>query len=196
MTVGRAPSSLAVGARWAAVAVAALAACACETVVETSDGHPMPPPPRDGLATPNEAPINAMALILGPKPVDTNGNLIPDTIQIEAYLFSRPYPSPRYSDGTFEFEIYKVGGKARPGEKPIRAWKIPPERLAGMRGKSLVGLNYSIGISLLEDGGSDVIGEQSVDLIAYFTPTGSTERVPSMGVRTVSMASPKVERGQ
>lgn len=173
-------------------------ACAvgCETTVETSDGRPMPPAPTEGMETPDEARINAMALVLGPKPIDTNGNLRPDTIQIEAYLFSRPYPNPRHCDGTFEFEIYRVGGMGREAEKPLRSWSIPPDRLAGMRGRSLVGLNYSIGISLLEGGGSDLIGEQSVDLIAYFTPIGSSERIPSRGVQTLSMTSPVLERGR
>jgi hypothetical protein len=182
-------------ARWAIIAAAG-ALFGCETTTETSDGRRMPPPPREGMVTPDEAPINAMALVLGPKPLDTDGNLLPDTIQIEAYLFSRPFPNPMHRDGTFEFAIYRSGGAGRTGEKPLRVWTISPERLAGMRGKSLVGPSFSIGISLLEDGATDRIGEQSVDLMAHFTEVGSTERVPSMGVRSVSLSSPAVGRGQ
>lgn len=168
----------------------------CETTVETSDGRPMPPPPRAAPDTPDAAPINAIALVLGPKPIDSNGNLRPDMIQIEAYLFSRPYPSPMHRDGTFEFEIYRVGGMGRAGEKPLRRWVVPPERVAAMRAKSLVGPSYSIGISLLDGGATDQIGEQSVDLIAYFTPADGGERIMSMGVRTVSMATPIIEPGR
>lgn len=184
------------GATIGLLASACLGLAGCETVVETSDGRPMPPPPTEGVDAPRDAPINAMAIVLGPKPIDTNGNLRPDTIQLEVYLFSQPFPNPRYSQGSFEFAIYRVGGMGRPGEKPLRTWKIPAERLDGMRGKSLVGENYSIGISLLEDGGTDVISEQAVDLIVYFTPTGSNDRIASMGVRTVSMTSPVLAPGQ
>lgn len=183
-------------ARFAIALGAALALlAACETTVETSDGRRMPPPPHASPQTPTAAPINAMALVFGPKPLDTNGNMRPDTIQIEAYLFSRPYPSPMHREGTFEFDIYRVGGLGRPGEKPLRTWTISAERLAGMRGKSMIGPSYSIGLSLLEDGGTDQIGEQSVDLIAYFTEAGGTDRIPSLGVRTISLSSPVVEPG-
>ncbi len=168
----------------------------CETTVETSDGRPMPPPPRAAPGTPDDSPINAIALVLGPKPLDTNGNLRPDTIQMEAYLFSRPYPSPMHRDGTFELEIYRVGGMGRAGEKPLRRWVIAPERLAAMRARSLVGPSYSIGVSLLDDAGTDQIPEQSVDLIAYFTPASGGERIMSMGVRTISMSAPIVEPGR
>jgi hypothetical protein len=177
--------------------VTALAALVgCETTVETSDGRPMPPPPRAAPDTPDGSPINAIALVFGPKPLDTNGNLRPDTIQIEAYLFSRPYPSPMHRDGSFEVEIYRVGGMGRAGEKPLRRWVIPPERLAAMRSRSLIGPSHSIGVSLLDNGGNDEIAEQSVDLIAYFTPSDGGERIMSMGVRTVSMATPIVEPGR
>jgi hypothetical protein len=84
----------------------------------------------------------------------------------------------------------------RAGEKPLRRWVVPPERVAAMRARSLVGPSYSIGISLLDGGATDQIGEQSVDLIAYFTPTDGGERIMSMGVRTVSMATPIIEPGR
>lgn len=184
------------GWTWIAAAVSLAALAGCETTVETSDGRRMPPPPHASPTTPDAAPINAMALVFGPKPLDTNGNMKPDTIQIEAYLFSRPYPSPMHREGTFEFEIFRVGGMGRSGEKPLRTWSIAPERLARMRGKSMIGPSYSIGLSLLEEGGSDDLGEQSVDLIAYFTETGSQNRIPSLGVRTVSLSSPTVEPGR
>jgi hypothetical protein len=184
-------------AAWAALVV--LLAAGCETTVETSDGRRMPPAPREGPRTPEDAPLNAMAIMLGPKPLDTNGNLRPDTIQVEAYLFARPFPAPLHREGTFEFAIYapgRAGSPQAPNPDPIRAWSIPPEQAAALRSRSLIGPCYAISLSLLDGGGTDSIGEQTVDLIARFAPADGSPVVSITGVQTVSMASPVLERGR
>jgi hypothetical protein len=185
--------------RWGAGALAivcgvALAAgIGCETSRQTSDGRPMPPRPRDAPATPTAAPINAMAIVLGPKPVDTNGNLRPDLIQIEAYLFARPHPTPVWRAGTFEFAIYPPGAAGtpeRPNPDPIRTWTLGPDRLLELRSRTLIGESYSIGLSLLENAASDDLGMTSVDLLAVWRPVDGGAPVFIQGVRTVSLATP------
>ncbi|MFO0827957.1 MAG: hypothetical protein U0572_07370 [Phycisphaerales bacterium] len=181
--------------------LAASLAClaSCQTTVTTDDGRPMPPPPRPAPPTPDQAPVNAMAIVLGPKPTDTNGNMRPDTIQLEAYLFARPYPTPTWRDGVFEFSIYppgKAGSPDQPAKDPIRTWSILPEQAAQSRTHSLIGDGYALELSLLTNGGTDLIGYGSVDLIARFIETGSETPVSATGVRSVSLASPMLAPGR
>ncbi len=172
---------------------------ACETTRETSDGRPMPPTPRNAPTTPSEAPINAIAVVLGPKALDSNNNLFPDTIQLEAYLFARPYPTPVWRDGTFEFAIYPSGAAPTTGgqpQEPLRTWTITPEELRTVRSKSLVGECYAIALSLLVNGGTDRLNMQAVDLVATFKPADGGPAVPLNGVRSMSMAPIAVQQGR
>ncbi len=183
----------------AAVATTALILCACETVKETSDGRPMPPSPRSGPVTPEAAPINAMAMMLGPKPLDTNGNSRPDVIQAELYLFAQPYPASQYRAGTLEFSIFKpgtAGGGDQRGGTPIRTWSLSPEQIEQMRSRSLVGPCYEINLSLLANGGSDSLPVKSVDLTYQFTPADGGPTVYSSSVQTISMMSSILEPGR
>ncbi|MDZ4756372.1 MAG: hypothetical protein SGJ11_17995 [Phycisphaerae bacterium] len=173
--------------------------CACETTVETSDGRRMPPPPHAGPVTPESAPLNAIALMMGPKPLDTDGNSRPDTIQLEAYLFARPYPAPQFRSGTFEFAIYRTGEAGppdQPAEGAIRTWTLPADQLEGVRSRSLIGACYAISISLLENGGTDAIGTHAVDLTARFFPSDGGAPVSASGVQSLSMSSSALERGR
>lgn len=165
----------------------------CETTRQTSDGRPMPPTPRDAPTTPLAAPINAMAVVLGPKPADTNGNLRPDLIQIEAYLFARPHPTPVWRGGTFEFAIFppgQAGSPDQPGPEPLRTWTFEAERLLALRSRTLIGESYTIGLSLLENGASDNLGMASVDLLATWRPSDGGPPVFIQGVRTISLTAP------
>lgn len=165
----------------------------CETSRQTSDGRPMPPTPRDAPTTPTAAPINAMAVVLGPKPGDTNGNLRPDLIQIEVYLFARPHPTPVWRDGTFEFTIFpsgQAGSPDQPNPEPLRSWTFEPDRLLALRSRTLIGESYTIGLSLLENGASDNLGVASVDLLATWRPADGGPPVFIQGVRTVSLTAP------
>jgi len=174
----------------AATVVAALAGCVT-TSVETSDGRPPPPQPRAAPATPADAPITDVAAVLGPKPLDTNGNLRPDTIQVELYLFARPYPSPTMRDGSFEISLYPMGQSGSPdapAADPLRTWTVGPDAVRAARAMALAGPCYRINLSLLDGGQSDDLGVSSVDLTARFRPTGEDAIViPMRGVRTVSL---------
>jgi hypothetical protein len=164
----------------------------CETAVHTDDGRRMPPEPRAGPDTPENAPVNAIAMVLGPKPIDTNGNRRPDMIQLEAYLFARPFPAPRWRDGSFEFAVYQSGTVAspvNPGVPALRTWVVPTETLQQLRTRSLVGEGYAIGLSFLDEGVGDQIDADSIDLLAKFVPADGGSPVFLNGVRTVSMVS-------
>lgn len=181
---------------WSAgIALTASFLSGCETTRQSSDGRPMPPPPRASAPPPNEAPINAMAVVLGPKPADTNGNSRPDLIQVEAYLFARPVAAPTWRDGTFEFAIYRpgeAGNPESPGPDPLRRWTFTPEALQMSRSRTLVGESYAVGLSLLENNASDNLGVSSVDLLAIWRPADGGEPVFIQGVRSISLASAAV----
>ncbi|MFM7051405.1 MAG: hypothetical protein ACKOYN_04620 [Planctomycetota bacterium] len=180
--------------RGVAAAIAATAAlCACETTVTTADGTPPAPKPTAPTAAPAGAMPNAIAITFAPKPADTNGNLLPDSLQVTAYLFSRPHPTPIFHDGEFHFAIFRAGeaGSAeRPGAEPLRAWTMSREGVRFARSMALAGPCHEFTLSLLANGGTDDLPVESVDLVSWFV-TAEGEQVWMRGVRGVQFAKPQ-----
>jgi hypothetical protein len=160
------------------------------TNVETSDGRPMPPDPSPPPRTPVGAKVNAIALRVGAKPVDTNGNGYPDQISVEAYLFSRPHPTPIYEDGAFVFELYHQGQSDQPNARPISRWRIEGDALAQSRVIAVpFGPSHAFMLSMLETGGDQypLIG---ADLVCRFEPADGRSAVRIDGVRTLQIGRP------
>lgn len=180
-------------ARAAAVAGFALIG-ACETTITTSDGTRPVPKPVVAPDAPRGATPNAIAVTFAPKPVDTNGNLRPDTLAVTAYLFAKPHPSPIHADGAFGFAIYamgEAGSPDMPGQAPLRTWAFAGDAVAASRSRALAGACHEFTLSLLANRGSDALPVESVDLVAWFEPADGGERVWMSGVRGVQFAGPE-----
>lgn len=155
----------------------------------------MPPQSRSVEQAPPDAPINAMSMLYGPKPGDSDANGRPDRIAAEMYLFARPYPMPTWRDGTLIITAYrmgKAGTPENPGMEPFRRWEIPMNDLALGRFRSLVGEGYKFQFSLLDNGGSDGVPGDALDLTARFQPADGGPPVWSDGVRTISFQGAQV----
>ncbi len=171
----------------------AFCAVACQTTVTTSDGTPPVVKPTEAPTTPEGTRPNAIAVVFAPKPSDTNGNLLPDTLKVTSFLFARPHPAPLYAEGSFHFAIYRMGTSGtpqRPGPDPLRSWSFDAAAVNAARNWALVGACYEFELSLLADGGSDALAVESVDLVAWFTPSASDDRVWLRGVRSVQFPRP------
>lgn len=179
---------------WAMAIVSTVLLAACETTVTTSDGTAPAPKPRQAPATPQGSRPNAMAVTFAPKPADSDGNQLPDTLQVTAYLFARPHPTPMYDDGSFHFAIYRTGQAGTPeapGATPIRAWSFDSEAVRAARDRALAGPCHEFTLSLLANRGSDALPVESVDLVAWFEPAAGGDAVWLRGVRTVQFARPE-----
>jgi len=166
----------------------------CQTTVTTSDGARSAPKPTEAPSAPQGAKPNAMAITFAPKPADTDGNLLPDSLQVTAYLFARPHPAPIFADGTFHFAMYRLGeaGTAEaPGATPLRAWTFAPESVALARSMALAGPCHEFTLSLLANRGSDALPVESVDLVAWFEPADGAAAVWLRGVRSVQFPRPE-----
>ena len=186
------PSDARILATSAMLAAAALCA-GCQTTVTTSDGTPPAPKPTAGPTTPESARPNAIAITFGPKPADTDGNLLPDTLQVTAYLFARPHPSPLFAEGSFHFAIYRLGESGTPespGATPLRTWVFDADAVRAARSRALVGACHEFQLSLLSSRGSDALPVESVDLVAWFAPADGGELVWLRGVRSVQFQRP------
>jgi hypothetical protein len=173
--------------------VACVVSAGCTTTVTTADGAAPVPKPTEPAPPPKSARPNALAVTFAPKPSDSNGNLLPDTLHITAYLFSRPHPTPMFADGEFHFAIYRLGQSGtpdRPGPEPLRTWSFNADLVAQSRSASLAGPCHELVLSLLDAGGSDVLPVESVDLVAWFQPTDGTSAVWLRGVRSVQFPRP------
>ncbi|MHC4869444.1 MAG: hypothetical protein ACYTE2_07145 [Planctomycetota bacterium] len=173
------------GSRWFALWAAALFCVgACQTVsVETSDGRPMSPPPRVPEATPMTAPVNRVALVFGPKPIDIDADGVSDIIELDAYLFSQPYPLPRYAEGTLVFEVFAPGAAAQ-GRNPLGRWEIGGGQLNASADRSVFGPCYRIKLDLREIGLAP-FPLAKADLRCRFEPADGGAAVTSRGVERV-----------
>ena len=166
----------------------------CQTTVTTSDGARSAPKPTEAPSAPQGAKPNAIAITFAPKPADTDGNLLPDSLQVTAYLFARPHPSPIFADGAFHFAIYRLGeaGTAEaPGAAPLRTWTFASESVSLARSMALAGPCHEFTLSLLANRGSDALPVDSVDLVAWFEPADGTPAVWLRGVRSVQFPRPE-----
>ena len=180
--------------RAALLAICVLQGTACETKTTTSDGTaPVRKPTLSPVAPAGTMP-NAMAVTFGPKPADSDGNLFPDSLNITAYLFSKPHPAPLFCAGTFHFSIYRLGQSSSvetAGGEPLREWVMSAEVAHASRSIALAGPCYEFTLSLLSNHGSDALPVQSVDLVAWFEPSDASGRVWLRGVRSVQFARPE-----
>ncbi len=166
---------------------------ACQTTITTADGSAPVPRPTNPVAPPSSAKPNALAITFAPKPSDTNGNQRPDSLQVTAYLFSRPHPSPLFAEGAFHFAIYRLGESGMPdkrGPDPLREWSFDAAFVQGARSNSLAGPCHELVLSLLEAGGSDTLPVESVDLVAWFEPSDGSGPVWLRGIRSVQFQGP------
>lgn len=158
----------------------------CSTERVTSDGRPMPPAPRAAPATPKDSQSNALAMLVGFKAVDTNGNNYPDLITVQTYLYAKPHPTSMYEDGTFVFELYKSGGNSR-NEQPLLTWRYEKADVDQAKMYShLFERGYTFKLSLL-DHGSDQLPLTAGNLIGRFEPADGREPIRCVGVRTIQL---------
>ena len=174
--------------------VAVLGLASCQTTVTTSDGTRAAPKPRESPVAPVGTMPNAIAITFAPKPADTDGNLLPDSLQVTAYLFARPHPAPLIADGSFHFSIYRLGQAASAesdGGEPLRTWEFSAESVALARSMALAGPCHEFVLSLLANRGIDSLPVESVDLIAWFEPSDGSAKVWLRGVRGVQFPKPE-----
>ena len=173
--------------------VGVLVAGGCQQTITTSDGAAPAPRVTAPTPAPPAARANALAITFAPKPADTNGNLLPDTLQLTAYLFAKPHPTPVFAEGSLYFAIYRLGQAGTPdvpGTEPLRSWVFGAEQVRAMRSMSLAGPCHELSLSLLDAGGTDVLPVESVDLVAWFQPADGGEPVWMRGVRGVQFPKP------
>jgi len=157
----------------------------CKTTkVEYSSARPMPPDPRPAKAVPSSARANTMALMVEGKPTDTDGNGYPDMIVANMYLFSLPYSSPMFEDGTFVFSLRYHDDQSRQEFTYIAEWKLNASELE--RGRNLYGPVHVARLSLLESG-SDRFPAISANLLCRFEPADGGKAVKPTGVHWVQL---------
>lgn len=163
----------------ALLVAAAIVAGGCTTTVETSDGRPMPPKPRSSPPVPADAPVNALAMIYGRKPADSNNNGYPDLIPVEVYLFSQPYPRSIHRPGSFEFALYPLGQPITAEAVPMARWQLDEEAVTAAQLLSPVfGLGYGFRLRLL-DCADDELPLMFATLVCRFAPADGAEMVSS-----------------
>jgi len=173
--------------------IAASAGCVSETV-ETTTARPMPPEPRAAPTTPASARPNRLAMmVIGPKPIDTDGNGRPDTIPVEVFLFAEPHPTPIFAAGAFVFDLYAIGEAGDTSVPPITSWRFENEDLSAHQARGMIGPMYRFALSLLEKGGDD-LGLPAVDLVGRFHPADGGRPIRSSGARTLQMTMPSDRR--
>jgi hypothetical protein len=90
-----------------------------------------------------------------------------------------------------------AGSATAPGDHPIHVWSIPTRDLDLGRFRSLIGEGYRFQVSLLDDGGNDLINGTAIDFVTWFRPSSGAAPIWSDGVRSIAfepMASGEVRQ--
>ena len=167
----------------AVVAVAAastLAGCVTDSV-ESTTGRPLPPDPRKVPPASSGDPINAISVLKSQQPIDTTGNGFPNLLGAGVYLFSRPYPIPRFATGTLVFDLFELGGFdpiQGASAAPLATWTLGPQDMAAAQVDNLIGPGYQISLDLGAIGLSE-LAVDSADLVVRFLPGDGSEPVVS-----------------
>lgn len=143
--------------------------------------------PRKVSPAPQSAPINDLALLKSMRPIDTNGNGYPNRFDVSVYLFSRPYPVPRFAEGTLVFSLYPPStydSREGFGSEPIAQWRFEQDRLLGARFQNVVGQGYSLSLDL-NDIGIASLDYGAADLVASFEPASEAKVVYGDSVQTI-----------
>lgn len=161
--------------------------CACMTEsVTTSDGRPMPPTPHSAPPVPAGTRATTIAVRVGNRPADTNGNGYPDLIQVEAHLIAQPHPTPLYQDGSFVFALYLEGAASSDDARPIAQWRIGADAVRAARTRSTIGPAYAFRLSLLDEG-TDKLPQIAADLVCRFEPSDGSAPVRAQNVYPVQL---------
>jgi hypothetical protein len=170
------------------ILVPSLLLAGCATTSVTSDGRPMPPPPVAAPRAPETARANAMAVRVGAKATDTNGNGFPDEVIVEAFLYSEPHPMPIFQDGAFVFRLYLAGQGVDSARPPLVEWRIEGEKMMQSRiiSEFINGPCHLFRLSLLETGG-DEYPSLSTNLTCRFEPADGGDAVESSGVFQINV---------
>jgi len=155
----------------ALLCAASLVMVACQTGrVTTSDSRPMPPKPRAVKPPPTDAVPNRMTLLVGQKPIDTNGNGFPDRVEVSSTLFSWPNTAGMETTGTFEFALYPIGHADRHDARPLARWQVSVEPGSDNRVRTIWGFSYNFQLSITAARGSDELPGMRGDLRGRFIP--------------------------
>ena len=160
--------------------------CITESSSTAMDRLPTPKT-RNVLPAPQSAPINDLAILKSIRPIDTNGNGYPNRFDVSVYLFARPYPVPRFANGTLVFSLYPPAtydSREGFGAEPIAQWRFDQDRLLRARFKNVVGQGYALSLDLNELGISS-LQYNSADLVTTFEPANGTVLVHSDAVQTI-----------
>ena len=156
----------------------------CQTTkVHSSDGRAMPPKPQRAPRVPAGAKANRIAMMVGAKPQDSNGNGYPDLIRVTTYLFSEPHPTPIREEGTFVFELYPAG-LTDSEQDLIARWRLGPEELKRAQSVDLPGVCYAFSLGLLEVR-SDALPLMMANLACRFEPADGRAPVRPQSVHAL-----------
>jgi hypothetical protein len=114
------------------------------------------------------------------RPLDTTGNGFPNRLEVSVYLFSRPYPVPRFAEGTLVFTL----------QAPIEArellaeWQFGSGEMASSRFRDVIGQGYKLNLDL-EALGVASFPYESADLRVVFEPASGGKVQPG-GTQAVS----------
>jgi hypothetical protein len=156
--------------------------------VRSSTGRALPPEPRNVAPASESSSINAISVLKSQQPMDTTGNGFPNLLGVGVYLFARPYPIPRFADGTLVFSLFPPGefNQLNPSaSEPVVSWSFGPDMMAAARVENLIGPGYQLSLDLGALGLSS-LELNSADLVVQFLPGrvgdgivySSVQRVP------------------
>ncbi len=165
----------------------------CGTDDTLSTGSVPAPPRPDPIKapqTPEDAPITNLVVLSTTALQDLDGSGLPTQLPFAAYLYAEPYPSPKWTDGTFELSLYPestLESRDLPDIEPLAVWRWDAQAGLSARSENLVGPYYRFRIDLtdrLPKRPPGIPAYRGYDFLVTFTSSNGGEPIHS-SVKTV-----------
>ena len=139
------------------------------------------PDPVKAPVTPEEAAVTDVIVLTTNGLQDLDGTGLSTQLVFATYLYSKPFPSPKWADGVIDLQVYPVSSLkpgALPTEPMVASWSWNTTSDNGIRDQNLVGEFYSF-IADLSDQDVDISAAPGFNFIVSFTPASGGQRVAS-----------------
>lgn len=164
-----------------AAILATLTAAGCASDRSTSLPPVPTPEPVAAPITPENAPVTDVIVLTTNGLQDLDGTGVSTQLVFAAYLYSKPFPAPKWMDGTILLEVYPVTtlkARAVPEGPRLAKWTWDTTTASDIRDQNLVGDFYSFVVDLSSKG-IETRGVPGFNFTVSFTPAGGGEPVRS-----------------
>ena len=143
----------------------------------TRPGDPLPPPPVEARATPQDSLVSNIVVLAPYSLSDLDGDGFASEFPIAVYLYSKPFPLPFWKAGTIRIEIFDETSE---GPRTLLDRAYTPEQLVDLRQTNVVGDFYAFQLVLSESVVRELSNGQASFRVVFESRAENTKIISSV----------------